>query len=213
MRSDSLLQSRGPSDPDNDGGYRVTISSKKPDKREQLLRFYLGLLREDAGSCSRATNAILQCHAQFACLMARRIDDASSKSRFKGLKCDYSETTRLANDIRQASRSLSIQVARMKDNLSSFVSALEKIEVTARKEQTLAGWILGWLKSLFKALAKVFVALGPLVSPFLHCVAPSVSGIAPAVSTLWIAASAFCRVASGAFLERTILCEEEVIDS
>lgn len=155
---------------------------------------------------------LLQCHVRFAYLMAQRIDDAS-KSRFKGLKYDGSETTKLASDINQASRSLSLLVTRMKDNLSSFVSVLEEIEVSAKKERTLTGRILGWLKSLFKALARIFVTLGPLLSPLLHPVAPGVCGTGPTASTLWRAAAAFCGPASGAFLEHAILCEEEVIDS
>ena len=207
-----LLRPCGKSN-DSDGDYSVTISSKKPDKQEKLLKFYLGLLREDAGWCSRATNAILQCHVRFAFLMAGRINSAS-KSWIKGFKCDESETTRLANDINRASLDLSLYVTRMKENLNSFVSTLENIEVSARKErQTLAGWILGWLKSLFKALARIFVSLGTFISPFLRSVAPGTCGIAPAESTLGKGAVAFCGAGSGAFLEHTISCREEVIDS
>lgn len=212
MCSDSPLQSCGKS---NDGGgdYSVTTSSKKQDSQEKLLKFSLGLLREDAGWCSRATNAILQCHVRFAFLMAGRIDSAS-KSWIKGLKYDESETTRLANDINRASLDLSLYVTRMKENLSSFVFTLENIEVSARKERhTLAGWILGWLKPLFKALTRIFVSLGSFISPFLHSVLPGVCGVVPADSTLGKGAVAFCGAASGAFLEHTIPCRDKVIDS
>ena len=177
-----------------------------------MLRFYLGLLREDAALCSTATNALLQCHAQFAELMAQRIDDAS-KTWFNRLKYDDSETTKLAKDINQASRSISSSVTRMKDNLSSFVSFLEEIEVAAKKDRTLIRRIFGWLKLLFKALARIIVTLGPLLSPILYSLAPGVCEVATYVSTLWKAAAAFCGPASGAVLERAILCKEIVIDS
>jgi hypothetical protein len=197
------------SDPDDD--HRASINSKKSDEREQLLRFHLGVIREDAGRCSGATNAILRCHAQFAKLMAQRIDDAS-KSRFKGLNYDVSETSRLANDINQVSRELSLYVTNMIRNLTLLVSVLEKIEVTVlKKERTLARRILGWLKSLFKALARIFVTFGPIISPFLHCVAPGVSGIAPLTSTLWVAASAFCGPASGVYLRHKFSCKDKVL--
>jgi hypothetical protein len=129
-------------------------SSTRQDERERLglLRFYLGLLKEDAGRCSNETNAILQCHVRFASLMAQRIDDAS-KSQYN-LKYDDSETMRLANDISEAADSLSTYVTKMKDNLNSFVSVLEEIQVTVKKEPSLAEQILGWLKYLFKAIAR-----------------------------------------------------------
>ncbi|KAI9513449.1 hypothetical protein F5148DRAFT_1278821 [Russula earlei] len=170
------------------------VSSEKPDDRESVLRHHLDLLREDAGWCARATNAILLCHAQFAYLMARRIDGAS-KSWIKGLKYG-SDTTRIANDVNKASRTLSWHVAQMQANLSSFVSALEKMEV--RKKRPTAQRILGWLRHLFNALARIF-ALGTFLSPFVHSAAPGVGMIAPAASTLWKAAAAFCGAASGAF--------------
>jgi hypothetical protein len=182
------------------------VSDEKPDG----LRRHLGLLREDAGWCSRATNAILLCHAQFAYLMARRIDGAS-KSWLKGLKYG-SDTTRVANDISKASRSLSQHVAQMQDNLGSFVSALENMEVRKKKPSTTAQRILGWLKYLFNALAGIF-ALGSFISPFLHSAGPGVGMIAPAASTLWRAAAAFCGEASGAFPRMPDSCKKEVIDS
>jgi hypothetical protein len=181
--------------------YRV--SSDKPDERERVLRHHLGLLREDAGWCSRATNAILLCHAQFAYLMARRIDGAS-KSWLKGLKYG-SDTTRLANDINKASRLLSLHVTQMQADLVSFVSALEKMEV--RRKKSTPQRILGWLKYLFNALASIF-ALGTFISPFMHSAVPGVSTISPAASTLWKAAAAFCGAASGASLEHRTLVRE-----
>ena len=160
-----------------------------------MLRHHLTLLREDVGWCSRATDAILLCHAQFAYLMAQRIDDAS-RSWLKGLKYGP-ETTKLANDINKASRALSQHVTHMQGNLNAFVSALEKMEV--RKKRSTAKRILGWLKYLFSALASIF-ALGSFVSPFLHSAAPGLGLVAPAASTLWKAAAAFCGAASGMFL-------------
>ena len=207
MCNDSLLQPRSLSN-DNHGDNSVAIS-KKPDERERFLRFYLGQLRENAGLCSRATNVILQGHVQLSYLMAQRMDDMSS-SQFMGLNYDDSETTRLANDISQASRELSLYVTRMNDNLNSFVSTVEKIQET-RKEQTLVEWILEWLKSLFKALARIFVTFGPIITPFLHSIAPNASWVEPAASTLYVAARTFCIATSSAFLEHTFPCKKEVI--
>ncbi|KAH9034916.1 hypothetical protein EDB84DRAFT_1561285 [Lactarius hengduanensis] len=167
------------------------LRTKKFEERERVLRHHLTLLREDVGYCSRATDAILLCHAQFAYLMAQRIDDAS-RLWLKGLKYGQ-DTTRLANEINKASRLLSQHVAHMQGNLKLFVSALEKMEV--QKKSSTARRILGWLKYLFNALASIF-ALGSFVSPFLHTVAPGLSLIAPAASTLWKAAAAFCGQAS-----------------
>ncbi|KAH9159502.1 hypothetical protein EDB89DRAFT_2083628 [Lactarius sanguifluus] len=166
------------------------LRAKKFEERVRVLRHHLTLLREDVGHCSRVTDAILLCHAQFAYLMAQRIDDAS-RSRRKGLKYDQ-DTTRLANDINQASRLLSQHVAHMQGNLKSFVSALEKMEV---QKKTTARRILRWLKYLFNALASIF-ALGSIMSIFLDPVAPGVSLIAPAASTLSKTVAAFCGQAS-----------------
>ncbi|KAH8986950.1 hypothetical protein EDB86DRAFT_2832484 [Lactarius hatsudake] len=97
-----------------------TLCTKKFEERERVLRHHLTLLREDVGYCSRATDAILLCHAQFAYLMAQRIDDAS-RSWLKG----------------------SEHIAHMQGNLKSFVSVLEKMEV--QKKSSTARRILGWL--------------------------------------------------------------------
>lgn len=173
-------------------------NSKKPDERERLLRFYLGCLKEDAGWCSNATNEILKCHVRFASLMAQRIDDAS-KSQYN-LKYDDSETARLANDISTASRSLSIYVTKMQDNLGKFVSALEKVQVTVKKERSLAERILEWLKSLFKTIARIFATFcSPISSLLLHSAEPKVQKSAHDVSTLRKAAATFSTADSGAF--------------
>ena len=119
---------------------RVPSSSQhKPEERELALRHHLDLLREDVSWCSRETDEILLCHAQFAYVTAQRIDNAS-KSWLKGLKYG-SDTTRLANDISQASRSLSKHVTQMQGNLRSFVSTLEKMEVG--KKTSAARRVLG----------------------------------------------------------------------
>ena len=129
-------------------------------------------------------------------MMARRIDGAS-KSWFKGLDCD-TDTTRLANDIARASRSLSQHVVKLQNDLASFVSDLEKIEV--KKKQSTARRILGWLKHLFNALGNIF-AFGLFIAPFLHSVAPGVGLVLPVASALWKAAAEFCRMGAGTFLK------------
>jgi hypothetical protein len=123
--------------------------------------------------------------------MALRMDDVS-KSKTKVLNYDDSETTRLDNDIRKASHSLSLHVKSMMKDLSSFVSALEEIKDRARN-QTLKGRILGWLKSLFKVLARIVVTLGPVI---INLLAP---GLSDTVDSLWMAASTIFGEASGAF--------------
>ncbi|KAF8497559.1 hypothetical protein F5888DRAFT_297945 [Russula emetica] len=174
---------------------KVMSNSKKPDERERLLRFYTGLLKENAGRCSNETNAILQCHVRFASLMAQRIDDASVSQY--NLKYDDSETTRLAKDISEAADSLSTYVAKMKENLNSFVSVLEEIQVTVKKEPSLAEQILGWLKYLFKAIARILATVCPPISALLpHSAEPKVQKLAPAVSALGKAAGEFCTADS-----------------
>jgi hypothetical protein len=136
--------------------------------------------------------------------MAQRIDDAS-KSQYS-LKYDDSETTRLANDISEASRSLSIHVTKMKDNLNKFVSVLEKVQVTVKKEPSLVERILGWLKSLFKVIARIIATFCTPISVFLlHSAEPKLQKTAIAVSTLGKAAASFCAADSGAFLAHIIL--------
>jgi hypothetical protein len=133
-----------------------------------------------------------------------RIDDAS-ESQYT-LKYDYSETTRLANDISGASRSLSINVRKMNDNLNSFVSVLEDVQVTAKEEPSLAEKILGWLKYLFKAIARILATVCPLISALLlQSTEPKAQKSAFAVSTLGEAAVTFCTADPGAFLEHIIL--------
>jgi hypothetical protein len=178
--------------------------SKRPDEREQSLRSCLGRLKERAGLCSNTTNEILQYHVQFADLMAQRIDDAS-RSQYN-LEYDYSETTRLANDISEASRSLSINVRKMIDNLNSFVSILEDVQATVKEEPSLAEKILGWLKYLFKVIARILATVCPLISALLlQSTEPKVQKSAFAVSTLGEAAATFCTADPGAFLEHIVL--------
>ncbi|KAI0273902.1 hypothetical protein BGY98DRAFT_109179 [Russula aff. rugulosa BPL654] len=176
-------------------------SSKKPDNREKELRFYLGLLKEDARSCSNTINTILQLHVRFASLMAQQIDDTfksqwndndTSKSQYN-LKYDVSETTRITNDIREASRSLSVNVTDMTFNLDSFVSALEEVQV-AVKEQSLAEKFLGWLKYLLKAVVSIVAAVCSPIATLLSRVGPKSRYLTSAVSTLRRAANEFCRV-------------------
>ncbi len=166
--------------------------SKKPDEREQVLRFYLGLLKKEAGWCLNETNKILRCHVRFASLMAQRIDDAS-KSQYN-LKYDDSETTRLAKGINEASRSLSINVSKMVDDLSSFVSALEEVQVTLKKEPSLVERILGWLKHLFNVIARILATVCPPISALLPSAEPKEEKSGHSASILREAAAKFCTV-------------------
>jgi hypothetical protein len=74
--------------------------------------------------------------------MAQRIDEAS-KYQFN---LEYEpETMRLAKDINQATEMLSIYLTKMVDDLDSFVSVLEGVQVAAKKERSLAEQFLKWL--------------------------------------------------------------------
>jgi hypothetical protein len=130
-------------------------------------------------------------------------DNDTSKSRYN-LKYDVSETTRIANDIREASRSLSVNVTDMTFNLDSFVSALEEVQV-AVKEQSLAEKFLGWLKYLLKAVVSIVAAVCSPIATLLSRVGPKSRYLTSAVSTLRRAAAEFCRVDPGAFSEHIIL--------
>ena len=135
--------------------------------------------------------------------MAWQIDGAS-KSGPKGL--DYgTDTRRFADVIATASRSLSQNVVKMKSDLDSFVSYLEKMQV--KKEKSMAHRILGWLKLLFNALAGIF-ALGSFIAPFLNPVTPGVDLIAPAASALSIAAAELCEIVAGTSLGMPVRTNE-----
>ena len=142
--------------------------------------------------------------------MAQQIDDASksqriddpSKSQYS-LKYDVSEPTRIANDINKASLSLSINVSNMKDNLKSFVSTLEEVQVVV-KERPLAGKLLGWLKCLLKVIISIVAAVCFPTLALLPRVEPNPQYLTSAVSTLGKAAVEFCRVDPGAFSEHII---------
>ena len=134
--------------------------------------------------------------------MAQQIDDAS-KSQHK-FKYDVSQTTRIANDINSASRSLSFNVSQMKDNLKSFVSALEEVHV-AVKEQSLAEKLLGWLKYLLKAIIRIVAAVCSPIPALLSRVEPNPQYLTSAVSTLGKAVAEFCKVDPGALSQRRIL--------
>jgi hypothetical protein len=181
-------------------------SSEKPG---QLPSFDLGRLEEHSRLCSDMTNVILQCHVRFAFLMAERIDDASRPQ--SSLNYDSSETTRLADNISTSASSLSEYVERMKDDLESFVSDLEDVQftlkkelspqVTAKKESWLAK-ILGWLKSLFDGIASLLrLASCVPISVFHSSAGPR----RRPVSALQAGANRFCTANSGAFLEHIIL--------
>lgn len=132
-------------------------------------------------------------------LNSRRNDDAS-KSQYK-LIYDVSETTRVANDIRETSRSLSKNVTNMTYDLDSFVSALEEVQV-AVKERPLAEKLLGWLRYLFKAIMSM---IATVCSPILSRVEPEPQSLTSALSTLRKASAEFCRVDPGAFSEHITL--------
>ncbi|KAI0261191.1 hypothetical protein BGY98DRAFT_1104501 [Russula aff. rugulosa BPL654] len=172
----------------------ITSDTKKRDEREKTLRFYLGRLKEQAGLCSDTTNEILQRHVLFASLMAQRIDDAS-KSQYN-LKYDGPETTKLAKDINKASRSLSTNVTQMTMTLTHSFRSREGTG-HGGKGRSLAERILRWLKTLFKAIAKIFATLSPSISEsLLHHPDSRIRGCAFAVTALGQAASVFCAMDS-----------------
>jgi hypothetical protein len=186
-------------------------SSEKPG---QSASFDLERLKDHSKLCSNATNEILRSHARFAVLMAERIDDASRPQ--STLNYDNSETTTLASNITASAESLSVYVSMMKDDLDSFVSDLEEVQVmlkkelsvqvTAKKESWLE-WILGLLKSLFNAIVR-FLRLATACIPIPTSLRSTEPRRRP-VSALKQGAAKFCTVNSGAFLERIILPLQE----
>ena len=175
-----------------------------------MLRLYLGRLKERAGLCSQESDEILQYHVRFASLMAQRIDDASKTQ--DNLISDSPEARELAEEISKASGLLSTNVERMTYEIDSFVSALKKMKVAVEtqkplgKERSLVERVLRWLKSMFKAIAAIFAKLTPSIPVIArHHPDPKVRGSVLADTALGQAASVFCRVDSGAFLEHVIL--------
>jgi hypothetical protein len=148
-------------------------------------------LREDAEWSSNAVNKILQLHVQFASLLAQRIDNASKSQN--NFKYDDSKTTRITNDIREASHSLSVNVTDMAYDLESFTSALEDAQV-AVKGRLLAENIREWLKHLLEAVASTVAVVCSPISTWLSRVQPKPQYLTSAVSFLGKAVVEFCRV-------------------
>jgi hypothetical protein len=139
------------------------------------------------------TNAILRRHAQFAYLMARRVDGAS-KSWQKKLRYDAA-TAKLSNEITALSRSLQQHVARMRTNLAAFVAALEQMEKKVeKKKKSVLSKIWGWLKHLFNVLAKI-CDLGAIILPFVPQVPPGMGCVAYVGSAFMKRTAAFCGAA------------------
>ena len=181
------------------------VRAERPDERVRDVRRHLAWLGDCAKKCSEDTDKILHCHALFACLMARQIDGASMSSP-KGLDCG-TDARRLANIMAAASRSLSENVVKMKSDLNSFVSYLEKMQVKMEQSTTPthSSWISGWLKSLFNALAGI---LGSSVAPFFHNVASGVREIAPTASALCMEAAKLCEKSAGTSLATPVRTNE-----
>ena len=121
--------------------------------------------------------------------MAQRFDD---KSKFQyDLTEDFLETTRLAKYIRKATSLLSTNVERMKYELQTFVSILqkEKLQVTAQKRQSLA-----------KRVATFFATSRSISGTVHHHPDPKIRESRLAEAAPGQAASEFCTVDSGAFL-------------
>ena len=181
-------------------------SPEKPDEREKLLRFYLGVLKGDAGRCSNEANKILQHHVRFASLMAQRIDDASESQC--NLRYDDSETARLANDISKAADLLSADVTKTKHTLDKFVSVLEEVKATVEKEPS-PGKEPSLLKRFLRLLKNLFQAIARFLASVVSWVRGKPrgekweGGIPP--STLEEAAATLCTGDPGTFLEHIIL--------
>jgi hypothetical protein len=143
--------------------------------------------------------------------MAQRIDNAS-KSQCN-LKYDDSETTRIANDIREASRSLLKNVTDMAYDLNLFMSALEEVQVPV-KERSLADKLRDWLKYFLRVIVSIVTAVCSPISTHLSRI-ESPQYLTSAVSTLGKAVAEFCRVDPGAFSEciHLPLARTEAIDS
>jgi hypothetical protein len=186
---------------------KVTSDSEHQDRREEHLRYCLGRLKSNAWTYSTATNAILEYHAQFAFLMAQRINDASESQ--SNMKCDDSETKRLAKDISNASRLLSTAIIEMKEGIDLFVSALQNVQLAMKHEPPLAERILRWLKSLFKVIVSILDTANRPISAVHPSAEPRRQRPVVIVSTLREAAAKFCT----ADLEHPEGKESESLDS
>ena len=131
--------------------------------------------------------------------MAQRISDASESQ--SNLKCDDSETKRLAKDIGKASRLLSTAVIEMKEGIDLFVSALQNVQLAMRHEPPLAERILRWLKSLFKVIVSILDTASHPTSAVHPSSETKRQRPVVIVSTLREAAAKFCNADLGAFLK------------
>ena len=166
----------------------------------QTLGLYLGRLKKRAGLFSTAINRFLQSHGLFASLMAQWIDDASKFQYDLMYDGPLAETTKLVEDIRNISSFLSTHVTEMTYELESFVSALEVVRVTVQKERVKKE------QSLAKRITTIFATLSPSISGTdRHHPDPKIRRSSLANTALGQAASEFCRVDSGVFLEHIIL--------
>jgi hypothetical protein len=163
------------------------------------LKFYLGLLKNDAQRVSNEANEILKCHVRFVSLMAQWIDGISEANKYV-LEYDDLEMARLARDISSKADLLLTKVTNMKYNLKSFVDALEKAQFS-RIERLLA-----FVKSLFEAISRALAKVCPVTANFLHCFDhPRAQNLVPVVSALGMVAQEFLPADPGVFLEHIIL--------
>jgi len=153
--------------------------------------------------------------------MAQRIDDASKSQN--NLKCDDSETTQLANAISTSANLLSTYVRMMKDDLNSFVSVLEEIQVTIKGEPPVKKeplvkekpsvkeeppvkkkpWLIEKFWEIWECLKSFFKAIGEILTRVYHATSASLSSAGSKkkspVSTIKEGAAKFCTADSGAF--------------
>ncbi|KAI0267424.1 hypothetical protein BC834DRAFT_77374 [Gloeopeniophorella convolvens] len=171
-------------------GWAARLDELYKNKEGRLLRQQLDKIKDDLALAMQASSSIISCRADFAGLMAQRIHDALAS---RAIELEPStETSRLAEEIGEASRALSQHVNSMQQNLASFVSTLEGLN--AKGTRQLKTRILRWLKYLFNALAVVFSGLA-VAGSFLGLSVPGatlVASFAAAGSNLSTAISAIC---------------------
>ena len=142
--------------------------------------------------------------------MAQRIDYASKFQYNVNAGPDATKLNDFTEDINRASGFLSTNVEKMIFELGSLVSSLKKAQLTVEKERSLAERILGWLKSLFKAISTVSVALTRPISRIVrHHSDPKVEVYALDDTPLRQGASDIWKGESGAFIEHIILLQEQ----
>ena len=162
---------------------------KKISALERQLFTEVDQLRDAADTALRSSRSIVKRHYEFADVVARLLDDASTHPTGDVLR--PTEAMRLGDEILEHSAALAEHVSTICNRLDDLVRTLEGVK-QKRENANLWQKIWGWLKRAFRALAAALVvaaAVAPVVPGFGVILAAAFAGSA-ALST---AAATLCR--------------------